>query len=1017
MTSVKEQAAISRLLSFLQDWDNAGKVARSHILINFIETNQGKTAPELEQEFSQGASLFLVRLTTWLRLTYMTGSRLDKLLRSIGIFLSAVSSNRYLVEFLEVGGALTLLEILALKKIEEEDKKESIKLLQVIANSGRKYKELICESYGVRSIAEFLAKSKSEETQEEVQILLDSLIHSNPKYQNQVYKGLIALLPCASPKAQQLSLQTLRTAQSIIGTTHPGIVDGVLKVLRTVHLEVQYEAIELIKDLVNYDVCPALLKGLVALLIPSFEETSKQQSQIVSDSSVLQLTAHLPLFLQQAAAAKAIGILARGNTSLAEEMLHLRVVHGLMAAMGNTDHSNSQRQASLTLEYFVQLFPVVEEHVRRSMGEELYKLFRVSAPAPPRPAGRNSAPVHAPAHGPSPCTPHTQIGLGAGGGRDCPGLGFSAWHPSVPFPALAVRLRAWPQPATSVCPRPTPSSGCPGIQPSSPCSCPQSNAEDLYVKMDSIQADILAANKVNVTKAIELIKDLVNYDVCPALLKGLVALLIPSFEETSKQQSQIVSDSSVLQLTAHLPLFLQQAAAAKAIGILARGNTSLAEEMLHLRVVHGLMAAMGNTDHSNSQRQASLTLELFPVVEEHVRRPMGEELYKLFRSNAEDLYVKMDSIQADILAANKVNVTKAIELIKDLVNYDVCPALLKGLVALLIPSFEETSKQQSQIVSDSSVLQLTAHLPLFLQQAAAAKAIGILARGNTSLAEEMLHLRVVHGLMAAMGNTDHSNSQRQASLTLEYFVQLFPVVEEHVRRSMGEELYKLFRSNAEDLYVKMDSIQADILAANKVNVTKAIELIKDLVNYDVCPALLKGLVALLIPSFEETSKQQSQIVSDSSVLQLTAHLPLFLQQAAAAKAIGILARGNTSLAEEMLHLRVVHGLMAAMGNTDHSNSQRQASLTLELFPVVEEHVRRPMGEELYKLFRSNAEDLYVKMDSIQADILAANKVNVTKELCLSGLSDSTMSFYFGLCNRGQVAYITHFQKEAVEERE
>ncbi|XP_059860533.1 armadillo-like helical domain containing protein 1 isoform X2 [Delphinus delphis] len=375
MTSIKEQAAISRLLSFLQDWDNAGKVARSHILNNFIETNQGKTAPELEQEFSQGASLFLVRLTTWLRLTYMTGSRLDKLLRSIGIFLSAVSSNRYLIEFLEVGGALTLLEILALKEIEEEDKKESIKLLQVISNSGRKYKELICESYGVRSIAEFLAKSKSEETQEEVQVLLESLIHSNPKYRNQVYRGLIALLPCASPKAQQLSLQTLRTAQSIIGTTHPGIVDCVLKVLRTVHPEVQYEAIELIKDLVNYDVCPALLKGLVALLIPSFKETSKQQSQIVSDSSVLQLSTHLPWFLQQAAAAKAIRILARGNTSLAEEMLHLRVVHSLMAAMGNMDHSNSQREASLTLE----LFPVVEEHVRRSMGEELYKLFRGNA--------------------------------------------------------------------------------------------------------------------------------------------------------------------------------------------------------------------------------------------------------------------------------------------------------------------------------------------------------------------------------------------------------------------------------------------------------------------------------------------------------------------------------------------------------------------------------------------------------------------------------------------------------------
>ncbi|XP_073646864.1 armadillo-like helical domain containing protein 1 [Tursiops truncatus] len=123
----------------------------------------------------------------------------------------------------------------------------------------------------------------------------------------------------------------------------------------------------------------------------------------------------------------------------------------------------------------------------------------------------------------------------------------------------------------------------------------------------------------------------------------------------------------------------------------------------------------------------------------------------------------------------------------------------------------------------------------------------------------------------------------------------------------------------------------------------------------------------------------------------------------------------------MLHLRVVHSLMAAMGNTDHSNGQRQASLTLEyfvqLFPVVEEHVRRSMGEELYKLFRGNAEDLYVKIDSIQADILAANEVNVTKELHLSGLSDSTMSFYFGHCNQGQVAYITHFQREAVGEKE
>lgn len=44
--------------------------------------------------------------------------------------------------------------------------------------------------------------------------------------------------------------------------------------------------------------------------------------------------------------------------------------------------------------------------------------------------------------------------------------------------------------------------------------------------------------------------------------------------------------------------------------ILARNDLNLAKELLHLRVVHGLMSAMGNTDHSNSQRLASLTLEV-----------------------------------------------------------------------------------------------------------------------------------------------------------------------------------------------------------------------------------------------------------------------------------------------------------------------------------------------------------------------------------------------------------------------
>lgn len=42
----------------------------------------------------------------------------------------------------------------------------------------------------------------------------------NPKYEGQVYKALIALLKCVSPKAQQMAAQTLRIVQVGVVTTH-----------------------------------------------------------------------------------------------------------------------------------------------------------------------------------------------------------------------------------------------------------------------------------------------------------------------------------------------------------------------------------------------------------------------------------------------------------------------------------------------------------------------------------------------------------------------------------------------------------------------------------------------------------------------------------------------------------------------------------------------------------------------------------------------------------------------------
>ncbi|CAN2391496.1 hypothetical protein PRIEUP_LOCUS1536, partial [Pristimantis euphronides] len=375
MPSIREQEAIGRLMAFFKEWDNGNKATRCQILENFITYNHGKTGPELEQEFSQGSSLFLARLTTWLRLSYMFGTCLKEILQSISIFLSAAGSSRYKLEFVEVGGIFTLLEILGLKQLNEEQKMEALKILQVLARAGRKYKELICESYGVRAVAECLAKAKLEDTQEQAQVLLEVLANGNPKYQTQVYKGLIALLPCASPKAQHLALQTLRIVQDLGQKVHPAIVEPLLGVLQSVHMEVQYEALQLIKDLMRTEVRPALLQGLITLLRPSRKDGARAKPLILEDPNAPQISHPLPIFIQQAACARAVGMLARESTELCTEMIQLRVVHHLLFVMGNTDHTESQRQASLAVEYFASMSPVVEEEVRIAIGEKLFRML------------------------------------------------------------------------------------------------------------------------------------------------------------------------------------------------------------------------------------------------------------------------------------------------------------------------------------------------------------------------------------------------------------------------------------------------------------------------------------------------------------------------------------------------------------------------------------------------------------------------------------------------------------------
>nr|XP_020462651.1 uncharacterized protein C1orf228 homolog isoform X1 [Monopterus albus]XP_020462652.1 uncharacterized protein C1orf228 homolog isoform X1 [Monopterus albus] len=376
MSAQEEQANIGKVLSFLRQWDRGGRRVRSCMLNTFLTKNTGKTCYELELEFAQVASLFLARLTTWMRLTYMFGTCLGLQLKALGIFLSISSHDQYLMEFLEDGGVLTLLDILSHAQSKEEDKAEALHLLLTVSNAGCKYREIICESCGVKVIAECLAKSNAEETQEVAWTLMESLSHGNPKYLNQIYKCLITLMTHTSPKTQQLVLHALRTVQSKLKTINHSIVEPLLNMLTSLQLDVQDEAINLMLDLRSYDVRPVLLSGLVALLRPTNEAIQEHRNtEVLSEAEMIKMTGSLPVFEQQAAAAKAIRMLAEEDHELSQELLSLGVIQNLLYAMGNREHIEAQIQASLALAHFVRSLPAIEEHMQRLLGSTLFAAF------------------------------------------------------------------------------------------------------------------------------------------------------------------------------------------------------------------------------------------------------------------------------------------------------------------------------------------------------------------------------------------------------------------------------------------------------------------------------------------------------------------------------------------------------------------------------------------------------------------------------------------------------------------
>lgn len=70
MSMQGEPVHVGKVLSFLREWDRGDRSARGRMLSSFLGRSAGRRPDELELQFAQVASLFLARLTSWMKVSY-----------------------------------------------------------------------------------------------------------------------------------------------------------------------------------------------------------------------------------------------------------------------------------------------------------------------------------------------------------------------------------------------------------------------------------------------------------------------------------------------------------------------------------------------------------------------------------------------------------------------------------------------------------------------------------------------------------------------------------------------------------------------------------------------------------------------------------------------------------------------------------------------------------------------------------------------------------------------------------
>lgn len=197
----------------LRQWDKGSKSQRVAILVELIQRHQRSTGAEIEKDLGPSAMLLFTRITAWLRLTYQLHNELSVQLSALSLFLQG---QRFLANFMEVGGIQTLTDILVTAKdhaTQQLDKSNALLLLIHVANAGRVYREMVCDGQGVDNIVKATLEECSEKTLDLTSSLFIALGQGNPRKASLVHSGLIYLMLHGGEPAQLCAATTLRSLQ------------------------------------------------------------------------------------------------------------------------------------------------------------------------------------------------------------------------------------------------------------------------------------------------------------------------------------------------------------------------------------------------------------------------------------------------------------------------------------------------------------------------------------------------------------------------------------------------------------------------------------------------------------------------------------------------------------------------------------------------------------------------------------------------------------------------------------